>query len=224
MKRQILFFLVFFVCVSALGQNKGKEYYDKAIEYYYACLLGDQKACKQFEKYHKKAVKEGYPAAQFDMGVNYVNGYAGLKQDYNKALEWFKKAAAQGHAEASYQIAMFYSFGHGVPIDKSEAVRWYEKAAKEGCDDAAIDLAGMYYYGDNVERDHATAMKWLMIAADRGNKVAMRQIGILYDEGGYGVERDYVEAAKWYKMASDKGDTYAGFALDRLNKILGPED
>ena len=37
--------------------------------------------------------------AQFNLGLCYENGY-GVEQDLGRAVEWFEKAAAQGHTKA----------------------------------------------------------------------------------------------------------------------------
>jgi len=47
----------------------------------------------------QKAAEQGDVAAQFGLGLWYFSGQGGLK-DYAKAIEWFSKAAAQGHEEA----------------------------------------------------------------------------------------------------------------------------
>ena len=53
-------------------------------------------------EYLKKA-QQGDPEAQFNLGWCYANGQ-GVKQDWQKAVEWYTKAAEQGLAEASRQF------------------------------------------------------------------------------------------------------------------------
>jgi tetratricopeptide (TPR) repeat protein len=45
-------------------------------------------------------------------------------------------------------------------------------------------------------------------AADKGNAVAMRNLGLLYSNG-LGVVQDYVKARKWHEKAADKGEAAA---------------
>jgi TPR repeat protein len=47
----------------------------------------------------QKAAEEGIAAAQYDLGGCYMVGTV-VKADYEKAEEWFRKAAAQGHKGA----------------------------------------------------------------------------------------------------------------------------
>ena len=67
-----------------------------------------------------------------------------------------------------------------------------------------------YYYcngtgGKSV--DYAKAMKYARIAAERGNAVAMNDIGLMY-ERGQGVAKDMTEAAKWYRKSAEAGSAW----------------
>ncbi|MBR6066622.1 MAG: sel1 repeat family protein [Bacteroidales bacterium] len=61
----------------------------------------------------------------------YENGQ-GVKQDYVKAGDWYKKAAEQGVASAQYYLGLMYDKGLGVKQDIKKAVKWYSKAAEQG--------------------------------------------------------------------------------------------
>ena len=56
----------------------------------------------------------------------------GVDVNYKKAIEWYKKAAEQGYADAQYNLGIMYENGHGVDQDDSMAMRWYAKAAAQG--------------------------------------------------------------------------------------------
>ena len=43
------------------------------------------------------------PSAQYNLALNYYSGN-GLEQDYQKALEYYQMAAAQGHAKSINNI------------------------------------------------------------------------------------------------------------------------
>lgn len=76
--------------------------------------------------------------AQFYLGVCYECG-EGIEQNYEKAAEWYIKAAEQGMPEAQFNIAMFYKYGDGVNKDLAEWVKWLTKAAEQG-DPKAIEM------------------------------------------------------------------------------------
>ena len=43
------------------------------------------------------------------------------------AVEWWRKAAEQGHAKARQNLGTAYERGEGVPMDKEEAAKWLKK-------------------------------------------------------------------------------------------------
>jgi hypothetical protein len=73
----------------------------------------------------------GYVDAQFALGIMYEEG-RGLTQDYEKALEWYRKAAEQGYAPALNNLGVMYDRGVGVPKNTKKALELYRKAASEG--------------------------------------------------------------------------------------------
>ena len=63
--------------------------------------------------------------------MRYAKGQGVARDDYD-AVKWFRKAAAQGHAESQYSLGVMYENGRGVMKDESEAAKWYRKAAEQG--------------------------------------------------------------------------------------------
>jgi len=60
-----------------------------------------------------------------------------VKQDYDKAADWFIKAANQGVIEVQFSLAGMYFMGQGVPQDYVEAHKWWNLSASLGENDAA---------------------------------------------------------------------------------------
>lgn len=56
-------------------------------------------------KWYRKAAELGSLEAQYNMGMVYITGKGNTPIDKSIALEWFKKAAAQGDAAALMKIA-----------------------------------------------------------------------------------------------------------------------
>jgi len=54
----------------------------------------------------------------------YFNG-DGFPQDFEKALEWWNKAAEAGYTDAMLHLGEMYEIGIGVPKDLAKAVGWY---------------------------------------------------------------------------------------------------
>ena len=52
-----------------------------------------------------QSARQGNAAAQFNLGLMYDSG-RGVRQDYTKAVQWYRKAAEQGVAEAQYNLGV----------------------------------------------------------------------------------------------------------------------
>ena len=79
------------------------------------------------------------PAEQNEMGDRYFYG-RGVEQDYAKAMEWYRKAADRGLADAEYSVGVLYENGWGVTKDIDRAKGWYQKAADQGDGSARVRL------------------------------------------------------------------------------------
>ena len=91
--------------------------------------------------FHRSAA-QGYPDAQFNLGLLYANG-EGVPKDPGKAVELFQKAADQGNSDAQNNLGVMYYSGEGVPRDTAKAAEWFKKAAAQGNADAQANLDAM---------------------------------------------------------------------------------
>jgi hypothetical protein len=74
--------------------------------------------------------EEGLSESQFVIGTLHEFGL-GVAQDYEKAAEWFGRAAAQGHPMAQLSLGMCYLDGRGVPANRRKANAWIGKAQSQ---------------------------------------------------------------------------------------------
>ena len=153
----------------------------------------------------------GNPSEQNDRGVAYYYGN-GVKQDYNEAAKWFRKAAEQGNADAQYNLGSAYFYGNGVPQNYNEAAKWFRKAAEQGDAAAQNNLGFAYLNGIGVPQNDNEAAKWFRKAAEQGNADAQYNLGSAYFYGN-GVPQNYNEAAKWYRKAADNGHHGAQYTV-----------
>lgn len=120
----------------------------------------------------------GDAAAQVSVGETYAKAAGAASnpddaaEDWNKAAEWYIKAAAQSNVAGEIRLAECYSYGHGVSRDPVKAAGWYRKAADQGDAGAQGTLAMLYTYGQGVAQDDAEAYFWFDLAAsaDTPNK------------------------------------------------------
>lgn len=120
----------------------------------------------------KSAAEEGDIRAQSQMGDVYLFGEYDLNIDYEKAFNWYKKAADQNDAKSKYNLAIMYLNGYGVKKDLSKSVEYYRKSAVQGDADSQLQLGIRYLNSEGVERNIGTAKEWFQKAKLSGNKEA----------------------------------------------------
>ena len=96
----------------------------------------------------------------------------GVPEDDTEALNWYRKAAEQGHVQAQFNLGRMCRNGWGAPEDDAEAVKWFRKAAVQGNAIAQCRLGTMYDTGEGVLEDDVTAYAWYSVAAASGNSLA----------------------------------------------------
>lgn len=111
----------------------------------------------------RAAATAGDPDAQFRLAQTYQLG-KGTGTDAETAIMWYRRAAAQGHAQASDELG-FLLFSHG---DRKLAMPYVEKAAARG-DPRAFYLLGIAHFnGDLAPRDWPLAYAQMTRAAEGG--------------------------------------------------------
>lgn len=145
--------------------------------------------------------------AQFFLGLIYHQG-RGIPQNYQEALNWYRRAANNGFSHANYHLGQMYHNGDGVKQNYSEAARFYQIAADQGLSDAQNSLGDLYYNGENRKPRFIEAMKWYRKAAEQGNILAQAHMGHMYF-WGEGVEQSFSEALAYYRRAAEQGDIEA---------------
>lgn len=116
---------------------------------------------------------------QYNLGVRYATG-EGVPKDAAKAVELFKKAAAQGNVDAEFYLGVMYINGDGVPKAEAKAFEWYLKAAAQGYVAAQQNVGIMYGDGRGVSRDPIRAYTWLILAAAQTD--ASKALPYYYEE------------------------------------------
>jgi TPR repeat protein len=94
-------------------------------------------------------------------------------QDYAVALQWYRRSAELGDADARRMVGLMYATGQGVAVDEDQAERHWRSAAAAGEVRALHDLGTLFAYhkGDLPE-----AASWYMQAAEAGVEAAEREL------------------------------------------------
>jgi uncharacterized protein len=114
---------------------------------------------------------KGDADAQFNMGQAYKMG-RGVKTDLNVALDWYKKAAEQGHLQASD------SYGHLLHYQGKvvESLPYLQTSSDRGDPRAQYLLATELFNGANIQKDWVRAYALMTRASSAGMAPASRSL------------------------------------------------
>ena len=84
-------------------------------------------------------------------------------------MEWYRRAAEEGDAEAQLNMGNMHANGKGVVQDYGQAVKWYRRAAEQGLAEAQHNLGVMYSMGEGVVEDYVTAHMWVSVGWANGH-------------------------------------------------------
>ena len=124
----------------------------------------------------KTLADAGNVKAKKALGDYYFNGYAGIAQDYAKALELYTEAGEKGDADAQAQVGYIYQYGCGVDPDYEKAMEWNNRAAQQGNAQGQAQIGWLYQQGLGVTQNLDEAGRWYTRAADQGNTWAEERL------------------------------------------------
>jgi TPR repeat protein len=148
----------------------------------------------------RKAAAQG---KEYNMGYALYHG-DGVRVDAAAGVEWLRKAAEQGHAEAQELLGLAYFCGNGVPIDKPAALEWWRNAEMRSRRDAT------------EQGEDAASVEWLRKDADHGDEVAQYRMGLVLYYGD-GAPVDKAAALGWWRKAAEQGHEKARCFLDQYD-------
>ena len=128
---------------------------------------------------------KGMPIDQY----NYGDFLISEKKELLQGLDWYEKAAEQGHVPAMKKLGFYYKSGSwGSDILKRKprlALKWTEAAARNGDRSSLYDVALMYHHGfgdewPDFQTNMNTANQWYLKAANLGHPASLVHILRLY--------------------------------------------
>jgi hypothetical protein len=150
----------------------------------------------------------------FLLGRAYQRGWDVREPDPQRAVGYFSRAAALGHAEAAWQMGLAHLRGQGAERSDALAYDWFVRAGEAGDVRGDVSAAVLLSQGRGVVEDDALARRRLERAAERGSPHALRGLGemLLSGEGG---ARDEARGLAFVMLAESAGVKGASDA-DRL--------
>lgn len=149
-------------------------------------------------QYLNKAVAAGVPAALYHR--------AWMLQEEGKAteaLEAYRAAAQQGHADAAVKAGSMLIFGNGVEADSEEGLRLLQYADTMLESPFAPYEIGRYY---DSAGESSLADEYYLTASNRGYPAAMARRGLMHLIPGSPVTWNPTATYHWWKMGADAGD------------------
>lgn len=154
------------------------------------------------ELFAMAADESQHASSQFALGEMYRDG-EGTPQDFERAIEYYTLAAAQGHPLASCYLARFYQLGDGVKRNEARAVELFQVAAARGNAKAQTALAHCFRDGTGVPPDRVRAIELYTLAAEQGDVTS--QVNLALFHLSEGVSRNPVKGALLLRLAADQG-------------------
>jgi TPR repeat protein len=178
---------------------------------------------RSFELFQQASLY-GHPGANYEIALFHAGN--GFLRNLPSAYEYFRKAASQGHLEATFRLGKMYRHGElGTEVDSIQAREYLTLAAEAGHLQAQTQLGHLYNRGEGVAANPEQAFYWFHRAALQGDPVAQNDVGIFYLQG-VGVEANQEEGLRWVSQAAESGLTVAEYNLARALHVgeLLPRD
>lgn len=190
---------------------------------------------------YRAAAEQEHAASQFALGHCLQRQGGGG----DSPARWFRRAAANGHAQAQCALACCLlsgeytdASGGGDPMElEIEAVQLFSAAAAADPPlvEAQYNLAACYVAGTGGVRDLAKARELYMAAATAGDAAAQCALGDLLagctdgnagrgvgaEDGSEGAVVELEEACRWWAQAAEAG---IGLAAMRLGSVAEGRD
>ncbi|MBQ7854863.1 MAG: SEL1-like repeat protein [Muribaculaceae bacterium] len=224
--------------------KKAAQWYDMAVAQEHE--KARTKLLSFYSKELEKLAKSGDAQAQYEVGMDYLEGN-GVKKNSETAAKWLNLAQTQGHkkartkllsfyskeleklakngdAQAQYEVGMDYLEGNGVKKSSETAAKWFYKAKLQGHEDAKIkyysffskylesnaskDLESLYtvgsfyFDGNGVDKNEKKGFKYLKKAYESGHPLAMDKMGTRYTKSLKKM------ALTWYSSIKNTDATY----------------
>lgn len=127
-----------------------------------------------FKLLHQAAMSgKSSPESQQIIGQAFLLG-SGVPRNYEKAVEWYSLAAANGNREAQNELGFLYAVGKGVERDPEKSAEYFLQAAFKGLPIAQYNIGILYYTGNGFkDSDLQRSYAWFNLAATNGHQPAL---------------------------------------------------
>ena len=130
-----------------------------------------------------------------------------VQPDASKSMDWYAKAASQGHETALNNLAVVYSHGVYTRVDYTRACFYARKLAANSFPGGLLVKGDCYARGlGGTPVDMVQAANAYETSSAKGNARAEATLGYFYENGLGGKARNSETALQHYRAAADKND------------------
>ena len=138
--------------------------------------------------------------------------------DYKSAVDQWRQQAANGDADAMFNLGQAYKLGRGVPVDTQKSESYYRQAADKGHEQAA-DYYGLALFQNGKPRD---AVPYLEKSSARGEPRAQYILGTMLFNG-IDIKKDWVRAYALLTQAQRAGLPQAANTIQQMDQYIPAE-
>lgn len=184
---------------------------------------------------YESAAKLQHPASAYRTAVCLEIG-AGARQDVDRAVRFYERAAEYGDASAMYKVGMIFLRGLlSQKPDPGLAVTWLQKAAEKADIEnphALHELGLLYEKGDpaaGIAQNEEFAKELFTKAAKLHYAPSQFRMGYAYEYGTLGCPVDPRRSIAWFSRGAERGDpeselSLSGWYLTGSDGILAQND
>ena len=134
--------------------------------------------------------------------------------DKQKAVEIYKKFAAQGNMYAIAGLGLCYCYSQGIECNIKKGIELIKKAIKAGNPKGYNVMGVCYKRGIGVERNLEKSVEYFLTSANLGFAAGQYNLGIAFLTGK-GISKDYKKSVLWLEKAVKQDCATAFGALGR---------
>ncbi|NBJ92887.1 tetratricopeptide repeat protein [Parablautia muri] len=192
-------------------------------DYYHSFILEYQGLKRHADaiRWCERGVRDGVSVCIVDLGLVYLYGDRGAKEDDAKALQLFNMAADAGDAYGCYNAGRCYYNGWGCATDYNEAFRCFDQAYQRGHQAVKSYLAQCYFWGRGTLVNYEMAVRMMnrLISENQDYPKELMGYCCLY---GQGISADMIRGKRLLEEAAQANNGQAWMFLgDMYDKAVG---
>jgi hypothetical protein len=159
--------------------DAGGEYGQFMLANMYLAGEGVKRDPKQYLQWMQRSADNGYPPANYLMGMAYISC------NPSEAARYFEAAAKEEHGSAMHMLGLMYASGVGVAQSDREALRWFRLARAQGVpvEDRFLSEAGVQAYTKQIKQRSARARQAALARQKMVREIQQRLTDLGYEPG-----------------------------------------